>query len=92
MSAIKHIKLQHELPIGTRFTLDTWPDKTFEVVKAEGQENPDRAFLINRCCGCFFQGGRLVKDGYIEDCDTFLRCNRFDRKDRTYIAFEEVKE
>lgn len=85
MSAIKHIQLQHELSIGQRFTLDTWPDKTFEVVKAEIEGS-------GCCVDCFFCGGRLVKDGYVEDCGTFLLCNGNDRKDRTYVVFEEVKE
>lgn len=91
MSEIKHIQLQHELPIGQRFTLDTWPDKTFEVVKAEGQEERDRAFRIDRCDGCFFQHGRLVKDGYVDDCGTFFLCNGNDRQDKTYVVFEEVQ-
>ena len=91
MSKVKHIQLQHELPIGQRFTLDTWPDKTFEVVKAEGQEERDRAFRIDRCDGCFFQHGRLVKDGYVDDCGTFLICNGNDRQDKTYVVFEEVQ-
>lgn len=33
MSEVKHIQFIHELPIGQRFTLDTWPGKMFEVVK-----------------------------------------------------------
>ena len=83
MSAIKHIQLQHELSIGQRFTLDTWPCKTFEVVKSE---EPG-------CCDeCFFCGGHLVEDGYIEDCETHFRCNGKVRKDKTDVVFEEVKE
>lgn len=84
MSKIKHIQFIHELPIGQRFTLDTWPDKTFEVVKSD---EPG-------CCdNCSFCGGRLLEDGYIdENCETFLCCNGKVRKDRTDVVFEEVKE
>lgn len=83
MSKIKHIQFIHELPIGTRFTLDIRPGKTFEVVKAE---EPG-------CCDeCFFCGGQLVEDGYVEDCETYFRCNGKVRKDRTDVVFEEVKE
>lgn len=84
MKEIKHIQFVHELPVGQRFTLDTWPGKTFEVVKVEEPEY---------CDDCFFCGGHLVEDGYLdENCETFLCCNGEARKDKTYVIFEEVKE
>jgi len=85
MSKVKHIQFIYELPIGTRFTLDTWPDKTFEVVKVEDSK-------YERCDDCFFCGGHLVEDGYIEDCETHFRCDGKVRKDKTDVVFEEVKE
>lgn len=82
MNTIKHIQFVHELPIGQRFTLDTWPDKTFEVVKAEGP---------NCCDDCFFCKGLVSGSGFDDNCCSLLPCNRYDRKDRTYVIYEEVK-
>ena len=86
MDKVKHIQLVHDLPIGTRFTLDTWPDKTFEVVKAERQNRQ------GNCDVCFFNKGLVSNNGFDDNCCSLLLCSRFDRKDKTYVIYKEVKE
>ena len=85
MGKIKHIQLIHDLPVGTLFALDTWPDKTFEVVKAERQDG------LGPCDNCFFRSGKVSSTGFDASCELFP-CSMFDRKDKTYVIYKEAKE
>jgi len=86
MSGIKHIKLRYEMPIGTRFTIDTFPRKTFEVVEVGSSKSP------RFCDDCFFYGVRLLNGGSFSQCSDVLRCSALTRKDAKHVIFKEVKE
>lgn len=82
MSRIKHVKLRYEMPIGTRFTIDTLPRKTFEVVEVKKRHH--------YCDGCFFYDVTILNGGSFTQCCEVLRCNAFTRKDEKHVIFKEV--
>lgn len=89
MSEIKHVKLRYEMPIGTRFTIDTFPRKTFEVVEVDSKSLLPCSSL---CDGCFFYDVRLLDGGSFRQCYEVLRCSATYRKDAKHVIFKEVKE
>ena len=86
MSKVKHVKLRYEMPIGTRFTIDTFPQKTFEVAEVETSKNP------RPCDGCFFYDVKILNGGSFTQCCEVLRCDAIARKDSKNVVFKELKE
>lgn len=84
MGKVKQVKLRYEMPIGTRFTIDTFPQKTFEVVEVKKRPR--------FCDGCFFYDVTILDGGGFTQCCEILRCNAFTRKDEKHVIFKEVKE